>query len=94
MHTMSIASQFMQASYKDHVEAVNKIMRYLKATLAKGLRFRKIDRRCIEAYTDSNWVGSIVRQSTSRYCTFVWGNIVTWRSKKQGVVARRSSKVE
>ncbi|TYK11081.1 ty3-gypsy retrotransposon protein [Cucumis melo var. makuwa] len=60
MHTMSIASQFMQASYKDHVEAVNKIM----------------------------------RQSTSRYCTFVWGNIVTWRSKKQGVVARRSSKVE
>ena len=37
---------------------------------------------CIEACTDSNWAESIVdRKSTSGYCTFVWGNLVTWRSK-------------
>ena len=34
------------------------------------------------------------RRSTSSYCTFVWGNLVTWRSKKQTVVARSSAKVE
>ncbi|KAA0039591.1 putative mitochondrial protein [Cucumis melo var. makuwa] len=29
-----------------------------------------------------------------RFCTFVWGNLVTWRCKKQSVVARSSAEVE
>ena len=34
------------------------------------------------------------RRSTSGYCAFVGGNLVTWRSKKQGVVARSSAEAE
>jgi len=34
------------------------------------------------------------RRSTSGYCTFVGGNLVTWRSKKQSVVARSSAEAE
>ena len=65
-YSVSTVSQFMQACYEDRMEAVNKIMRYLKATPGKGPRFMKIDRRCVEAYTDSHWTGSIVdRKSTS-----------------------------
>ena len=30
----------------------------------------------------------------SGYCTVVWGNLFTWRSKKQSVVARSSAEVE
>ena len=75
---MNIVSQFMQAPYKDHMEAVNRIMRYLKATPSKGLRFQKTDKMCIKAYTDSNWIGSIVdRKSTLGYCTFVCDNLFT-----------------
>ena len=48
-YAISIVNQFMRAPYEDHMEAVNKILRYLKATPGKGLRFRKTDRRCIEA---------------------------------------------
>ncbi|KAL0560759.1 hypothetical protein IC582_001172 [Cucumis melo] len=67
----------------------------LKTTPGKGLMFRKIDRKTIEAYTDSDWARSVVnRKSTSGYCTFVWGNLVTWRSKKQSVVARSSAEAE
>ncbi|KAA0055537.1 putative mitochondrial protein [Cucumis melo var. makuwa] len=85
----------MQAPYEDCMEAVNKILRYLKATLGKWLRFKKTDKRCIEAYTNSNWAGSIVDgKSISGYCTFVWNNLATWRSKKQGIVARSSVKAE
>ena len=32
--------------------------------------------------------------STTRYCTFLRGNLVTWRSKKQNIVARSSEKAE
>ena len=34
------------------------------------------------------------KRSTSGYCTFVFGNLVTWRSKKQSVVARSSAEAE
>ncbi|XP_019054441.1 PREDICTED: uncharacterized protein LOC109115185 [Nelumbo nucifera] len=34
------------------------------------------------------------RKSISGYCAFVWGNLVTWRSKKQSVVAKSSAEAE
>ena len=34
------------------------------------------------------------RQSTSGYYSYVWGNLVTWISKKQPVVLRSSTEVE
>ncbi|KAA0066245.1 putative mitochondrial protein [Cucumis melo var. makuwa] len=77
------------------MEAVKRILRYLKTTPGKGLMFRKTDKKTIEAYTDSDWAGSVVdRKSTSDYCTFVWGNFVTWSSKKQNVVTRSSAEAE
>ena len=33
-------------------------------------------------------------RSTTGYCTFLGGNLVFWRSKKQNVVARSSAKAE
>ena len=46
-------------------------------------------------YTDADYAGSLVdRRSSSRYCTFLGGNLVTWRSKKQNVVARSSAESE
>ncbi|KAL0534637.1 hypothetical protein IC582_028928 [Cucumis melo] len=85
----------MQAPYKEHMEAVKRILRYLKTTPSKGLVFRKTDKKTIEAYIDSDWARFAVdRKSTSDYCTFFWGNLVTWRSKKQSVVARSSAEAE
>jgi hypothetical protein len=49
----------------------------------------------LEAFTDADWVGSVDdRRSTFGYCTFLGGNLVTWRSKKQSVVARSSAEAE
>ncbi|XP_021911413.1 uncharacterized protein LOC110825272 [Carica papaya] len=51
------------------------------------LFFQKIMKREIEIFTDADWAGSINdRKSTSSYCTYVWGNLVTWSSKKQSVI--------
>ena len=49
----------------------------------------------VEAYIDYDYGGSVIdKRSTSGYCTFVGGNLVTWRSKKQTVVARSSAEAE
>lgn len=49
----------------------------------------------VEVYTDVDWAGSATNQrSTSGYCSFMCGNLVTWSSKKQSVVTRSSVKAK
>ncbi|RVW69978.1 Retrovirus-related Pol polyprotein from transposon RE1 [Vitis vinifera] len=92
---VSAVSQFMHSPTEKHMEAVYRILRYLKMTPGKGLFFRKTENRDTEVYSDADWAGNIIdRRSTSGYCSFVWGNLVTWRSKKQSVVARSSAEAE
>ncbi|CAJ2657582.1 unnamed protein product [Trifolium pratense] len=93
--SVSVVSQFMHSPFEEHLEAVYRILRYLKATPEKGLFFRKTNERNVSIFSDADWAGSITdRRSTSGYCAYVWGNLVTWRSKKQGVVARSSAEAE
>ncbi|GMP24209.1 hypothetical protein CsSME_00001553 [Camellia sinensis var. sinensis] len=82
----------MHAPHETHLAVVMRILRYLKSSPGKGLYFSKHDHLRVEAYTDADCVGSLIdRRSTSGYCTFVGGNLVTWRSKKHNVVARSSA---
>lgn len=60
------------------MEAAYQILRYLKSSPGTGLLFAKHDHMKIEAFTDGDWAKSIIdRRSTSGYCTFVEGNLVT-----------------
>lgn len=44
-------------------------------------------------FTDANWARFINdRELTTGYCYFVWGNLVTWSSKKQIVVEWSNAK--
>jgi hypothetical protein len=77
------------------MDAVTRILRYLKGCPAKGLLYTRQSSLQVECYTDADWAGSLDdRRSTSGYCTFVGGNIVSWRSKKQTVVARSTAEAE
>lgn len=93
--SVSVVSQHMNNPTEEHMDAVTRILRYLKMKPGNGLLFKKSDSRDLEVYTDADWAGDISdRRSTSGYCSYVWGNLVTWRSKKQSVVARSSAEAE
>ncbi|RVX07945.1 Retrovirus-related Pol polyprotein from transposon TNT 1-94 [Vitis vinifera] len=93
--SVSVVSQFMNNPTEKHMTAVIRILRYLKMTPGKGLFFQRTTKKEIEIFSDADWAGLVTdRRSTSGYCSFVWGNLVTWRSKKQSVVARSNAEAE
>ena len=94
-YAVSVVSQFMHCPSKEHMDAVYRVLRYLKSSPGKGLFFGRNNDYKISGYTDADWAGDQTdRKSTSGYFMFVGKNLVTWRSKKQKVVARSSAEAE
>jgi len=79
----------------EHFEAMYRILRHLKGTPRRGLLFKKHGHLQIKVYTDADWAGSIMdRRSTSGYCAFMGGDLITRWSKKQNMVSWSSAEVE
>ena len=94
-YSVSVISQFMHDPRESHLQAAYRVLHYLKGSPGKGILFKRNKELVLEAYTDADYAGSVVdRRSTTGYCTFLGGNLVTWRSKKQNVVARSSAESE
>jgi hypothetical protein len=91
---VSQISKFMHSPRTPHLDVVNRILRYLKGTPEKAIWMRKNNTNAICDYSDADWAGIFDRKSTTGFCTFVGGNLVTWKNKKQSVVARSSAEAE
>uniref|UniRef100_A0A2N9H8W8 Reverse transcriptase Ty1/copia-type domain-containing protein n=1 Tax=Fagus sylvatica TaxID=28930 RepID=A0A2N9H8W8_FAGSY len=87
--------QFMAAPRSLHYAAVLRILRYLKGTLFHGLHFSSQSSLTLQAYSDTDWAREPTdRRSTTGYCFLLGDSLISWRSKKQSIVARSSTEAE
>ena len=78
-----------------HFLVVLRILCYLKGTLFHGLYFSSQSSLQLRAYTDVDWTNDPTdRRSTTSYCFLLDTSIISWRSKKQTVVARFSTEAK
>ncbi|RVW12715.1 Retrovirus-related Pol polyprotein from transposon RE2 [Vitis vinifera] len=79
---VSVVSQFLQSPCDSHWDAVIAFFDISKAHRPRCV-VREQGHTQVVGYTDVDWAGSPTdRRSTSEYCVFIGGNLISWKSKK------------
>ncbi|GJU43423.1 putative RNA-directed DNA polymerase [Tanacetum coccineum] len=91
-------SQHMHAPLKSHLQAALNVLRYLKGSPCKGLRYDHSSISSTDemvAYADSDWAKCPkTRKSIFGYCVFLNGCLISWKSKKQATLSKSSTEAE
>jgi len=87
--------QFTSAPRAPHLQAVYKIIYYLKGTVGQGLFYSANVDLKLSAFAYSDFSSCLdSRKSTTGYCMFLGTSLVSWKSKKQEVVSMSSAEAE
>ncbi|XP_057973375.1 secreted RxLR effector protein 161-like [Malania oleifera] len=83
MYVVSLISRFMASPTELHLQAVKRVLRYLKGTVDLGIFYRKEGDGELMAYTDNDYAGDVDdKKSTSGYVFLLSEGAVSWSSKK------------
>ncbi|GJV00603.1 ribonuclease H-like domain-containing protein [Tanacetum coccineum] len=86
---------YMHDPREPHLNAMKRVLRYLRGTINLGLQLFRFTTSQLIAYSDADWAGCpATRRSTSEYCVFLGDNLLTWSSKRQDALSRSSVEAE
>ena len=95
--SVGILSKFVSRQGQSHWKSVKRVIRYIKGSLSVGLKFDASSKNSVNVigFTDADWAGNITeRKSTSVYAFQLCGGTISWRSKRQEIVASSSTEAE
>ncbi|XP_020088552.1 uncharacterized protein LOC109710418 [Ananas comosus] len=94
-YAVNIVAQYLQTPREPHMQAVKRILRYIRGTLSYGLPLSRCVNPSLVAFADADWAGCPdTHCSTSGYCVFLGPNLISWSAKKQPTIFRSSSEAE
>ncbi|KAI3462288.1 hypothetical protein Pfo_018951, partial [Paulownia fortunei] len=92
---VDIVSRYMQNPKKSHLEAVRRILRYVKSTIDYGLLYKKGEGCKLFGYCDADYAGDHdTRRSTTGYVFKLGSGIISWCSKRQPTVSLSTTEAE
>ena len=90
-----ILTQFMQQPTTVHMQAGKRLLRYLAGNPGQGILLASTSAAQLTAYCDSDWASCpMTRKSTSGFCILLGSSPLSWKTKKQSLVARSTAESE
>ena len=95
MVAVSLVSKFCENPGPAHWTAVKRIFRYLNGTRSHGLTYSSGGGSTLIAYADADWAGDRDDcKSRSGFAVFLGGNLISWKSKRQGCTSLSTAEAE
>ena len=88
-YVVTYLSQHLSKPMKSHYGMAKQVLRYLKGTNNRCLKFVKGTQLKLVGYSDSDWAMSDDRRSISGYALKLCdeSSLISWKSRKQSIVA-------
>ena len=95
-YSVNYLSRFQNSYNETHYKYALRVLKYLYKTKDLKLTYgRSMKNEILDCYVDADWAGDKVdRKSTTEFIIRFFGNVIYWKSRKQGSVTKSSTAAE